>query len=136
MSKDSKQKHKDSKTHHRTKPQTSALRRDASPKVRPSRQRQSTVSDKKTAAFLAAAAKFEGTLKHDYTELRKSRLKLEEIVQLLDSGADPASIMNCVESAVQQTRATLRASRIVRELEELKTKAKEALGYSGEPQTI
>ena len=128
MRKDGKQKHKDSKTRHRTTPKTSALRSDASPKVRSPRKRQPTKSDKKMAAYLAAAAKFEDTLKHDYAELRSSGSKFEKIVLMLNAGTDPASIMNLVESAVEQTRATLRASQAVHDLEELKTKAKEALG--------
>lgn len=58
------------------------------------------------AAYLAAAAKFTDAVEHDGAELRKSRLKLDEIVNLLRTGTEPASIMNIIESAVQECRAT------------------------------
>ena len=63
-----------------------------------------TINDKKMASCLAAAAKFTDALKHDGAELRKSRLKLDEIVILFKTGAEPASIMNLIESAVQECR--------------------------------
>lgn len=122
---DGKRRPRRSKTRHQTKRQTSVLRRDALPNVPPPRHRQPTINDEKMAAYLSAAAKFEDTLKHDYAELRKSRLKLDEIVQLLNSGADPASITDIVESAIEQLRATIRASQTLDDLKELKTTARE-----------
>ena len=62
-------------------------------------------------AYLAAAAKFADALEHDTAELRKSRLKLDEIVHLLKTGTDPASIMNIIESAVEECRVTFAKGR-------------------------
>jgi hypothetical protein len=58
------------------------------------------------ASCLAAAAEFADDLENKAAELRKSRLKLDEIVHLLNFGTDPASIMNIIESAVQECRVT------------------------------
>jgi hypothetical protein len=99
MSDGGKHKRRGRKTN-RTKRRTTAL----------PRHRQPTINHEKLEAYLAAAAKFVDALEHDGAELRKSRLKLDEIVHLLKTGTDPASIQDYIESAVEQTRATLRAS--------------------------
>lgn len=84
---------------------------------------------------MAAAAKFVDALERDGAELRKSRLKLDEIVYLLKTGTDPASIQHDIESAIEQTRATLRTSQSVGDLKKLKTIAREALGLGAEPRS-
>lgn len=134
MSDDGKQKRRGGKTS-RTKRRTTALRRDALPNTPLPRHRQPIINHEKMDAYLAAAAKFEDALEHDGAELRKSRLKLDEIVHLLKTGTDPASIQDYIESAVEQTRATLRASQSVGDLKKLKTIAKEALGLDAEPRS-
>lgn len=109
MSDDGKQKRRGGKSRQRTKRRITALRRDALPTPLP-RRRQPSI-DKDVASHLAAAAEFADTLEHDGAELQKSRLKLDEIVQLLNSGTDPASIMNLIESALQDCRETFAEGR-------------------------
>jgi hypothetical protein len=135
MSDGGKRKRRGGKSRQRTTRRTSALLRDALPNTPLPRQRRPTIDHEKMDAYLAAVAKFVDALEHDGAELRKSRLKLDEIVHLLKTGTDPASIQDYIESAVEQTRATLRASQSVDDLKKLKTIAKEALGLGTEPRS-
>jgi hypothetical protein len=85
---------------------------------------------------LAAVAKFTDALERDTAKLRKSRLKLDEVVRLLKTGTDPVSIQHDIESAVVQLRAEgAKANGALDDMKELKTVAKEALGLNAEPQT-
>lgn len=98
--------------------------------------RQPTINQEKLDAYLAAAAKHVDDRNHDRADLRKSGANLEQIVQLLKSGTDPASIQHEIESAVEQFRADIaKANEALDDFRELKTKAKEALGLSAEPQS-
>jgi hypothetical protein len=110
MSKDGKQKRRGGKSRGSTEPRRGILRREALPTPLP-RHRPPTINDKKMASRLAAAAEFAAALENDEAELRKSRLKLDEIVHLLNSGTDPASIMNIIESAAQECRVTFARGR-------------------------
>jgi hypothetical protein len=105
MSEDSKQKRRGGKSRESTGRRRGTLRREALPTPMP-RHPQQTTNDEKMAAYLAAAAKFTDALEHDGAKLRKSRLKLDEIVNLLKTGTEPASIMNIIESVVQECRVT------------------------------
>lgn len=136
MSYDDKQKRRGGKSRQRTKRRTSPLLRGALPKVPLPRHRQPTINHEKMEAYLAAAAKLANDINHDRADLRKSGLNLEEIVQLLNTGTDPASILNLIETAVEQFRAaTAKATESLDDLKELKTIAKEALGLRAEPQS-
>jgi hypothetical protein len=110
MSKDGKQKRRGGKSRESTERRRGTLRRDALLTPLP-RHRQPTINDKKMASCLAAAAEFADALENDGAELRKSRFKLDEIVHLLNSGTDPARIMNIIESAVQECRVTFAEGR-------------------------
>jgi hypothetical protein len=128
MSKDGKQKRRGGKSRESTERRRGTLRRDALPTPLP-RHQQPTINDKKMASCLAAAAEFADALENDGAELRKSRFKLDEIVHLLNSGTDPASIMNIIESAVQECRVTSAEGRkTLGHLKELRTLAWEAFG--------
>ena len=128
MSKDGKQKRRGGKSRGSTEPRRGILRREALPTPLP-RHRPPTINDKKMASCLAAAAEFADALENDGAELRKSRFKLDEIVHLLNSGTDPASIMNIIESAVQECRVTFAEGRkTLGHLKELRTLAWEAFG--------
>jgi len=119
MSYDGKQKRRGGKSRQRTKRRTSPL----------PRHRQPTINHEKMEAYLAAAAKLADDINRDRADLRKSGLNIEEIVQLLNTGTDPASILNQIESAVEQFRADVaKANEALDDLKELKTIAKEALG--------
>jgi len=107
MSHDGKQKRRGGKSGQGTKPRTSALLREARPNAPLSLLRQPGINDGKRASCMAAAAEFADALEHDRAELRKSGSKLEEIVHLLNTGTDPASIRNIIESAVDEFRLTL-----------------------------
>jgi hypothetical protein len=135
MSKDGKQKRRGGKNRESSGRRRRTLRREALPTPLP-RHRPPTINDKKIESCLAAAAEFVDALEHDRAELQKSGLKLDEIVHLLNSGTDPASIMNIIESAVQECRVTFAEGRkTLGDLKELKTMAREALGLSAEPQS-
>ena len=107
---DGKRKRRGSKTRHRRKRRTSALRRDALPNLPLPHHRQPTINDEKMAAHLDAP-KLADALEHHGAELQKSRLKLDEIVHLLNSGTDPASIMNIIESTIQECRVIFAVGR-------------------------
>ncbi|MBZ5608796.1 MAG: hypothetical protein LAP38_11085 [Acidobacteriia bacterium] len=109
MSKDGKQKLRGGKSRESTGRRRGTLRRESVPTPLP-RHRQPPITDEKIAAHLAAA-KFTDALEHDGAELRKSRLKLDEIVNLLKTGTEPASIMNLIESAIQECRGTFAEGR-------------------------
>jgi len=127
MSKDGKQKRRGGKSRE-TEPRRGTLRREALPTPLP-RHRPPTINDKKMASRLAAAAEFAAALENDEAELRKSRLKLDEIVHLLNSGTDPASIMNIIESAAQECRVTFaRGRKTLGDFKEVFTKDDEASG--------
>jgi hypothetical protein len=126
MSYDGKQKRRGGKSRQRTKGRTSPLPHHQQP----------TINHEKMEAYLAAAAKHVDDRKQDRSELRKSGANLEEIVQLLKSGTDPASIQHEIESAVEQFRADIaKANEALDDLMELKTIAKEALGLGAEPRS-
>jgi hypothetical protein len=132
---DGKRKRRGGKTS-RTKRRTTALVRDALPNRPLPRHRQPTINHEKMDAYLAAAAKFVDDRNRDLADLRKSGAKLEEIVRLLKTGTDPASIQHPIESAVEQLRADVaKAIGALDDMKELKTVAREALGLSAEPQT-
>ena len=95
MSKDRKQKRGGGKSRNRT-----ARRRGALPTPLP--HRRPAINDKQMAFCLSHSAELADALEHHRDELRKSRLKLDEIVHLLNAGTDPASIMNIIESAVEE----------------------------------
>ena len=136
MSDDGKQKRRGGKSRQRTKRRTTTLLRDALPNTPLPRHRQPTINHEKLDVYLAAVAKFTDALERDTAKLRKSRLKLDEIVRLLKTGTDPASIQNDIESAAVQLRAEVaKANGALDDMKELKTIAKEALGLSAEPQT-
>lgn len=136
MSDDGKQTRRGGKSRQRTKRRTTALLRDALPNTPLPRHRQPTINHEKMDAYLAAAAKLVDDMNHDRAGLRKSGANLEEIVRLLKTGIDPASIEHDIESAVVQFRAEIaKANRALDDMKELKTIAKEALGLSAEPQT-
>ena len=130
---DGNRKRKGSKTRHRTKRRTTALRRDALPNTHRLRHRQPTISHEKLDAYLAATAKFVGERNHDRAGLRKAGANLEEILHLLKTGTDPASVTNLIETAVKQYGVAL--AKANESLDELKTTAKEALGLSAEPES-
>jgi hypothetical protein len=135
MDNDGKHKRRGGKCRQRTKQRTSAPLRDA-PRVPLHRQRQPIINHEKMEAYLAAATKLADDINHDRADLRKSGSNLQEIVHLLNTGTDPASILNLIESAVLQFRAaTARANESLDDLKELKTIAKEALGLRAEPQS-
>jgi hypothetical protein len=136
MSDDGKQKRRGGKSRQRTKRRTTALLRDALLNTPLPRHRQPTINHEKMDAYLAAAEKHVDDRNHDRAELRKSGANIEEIVRLLKSGIDPASIQHEIESAVQQFRADIaKANEALDDLRALKTMAKEALGMSAEPQS-
>lgn len=110
MDNDGKQKLKGGKKRGTTKRRRGALHRDVLPTPLP-RHRQPTINHEKLEAYLAAVAKFTDALERDGAELRKSRLKLDEIVHLLKSGNEPSSVMDLIESAVQECRVTFADSR-------------------------
>jgi DNA-binding transcriptional MerR regulator len=126
MSDDGKRNRRGGKTN-RTKRRTTA--RDVLPNTPLPRHRQPTINHEKIEAYLAAAAKHVDDRKHDRAKLRKSGANLEEIVQLLKSGTDPASIQHEIESAVEQFRADIaKVNEALDDLKKLKTIAREALG--------
>lgn len=136
MSDDGKQKRRGGKSRQRTKRRTTALLRDALPNRPLPRHRQPTINHEKMDAYLAAAAKFVDGRNPDLADLRKSGAILEEIVHLLNTGTDPASIEHRIESALEQYRGALaKVKESFDDLRELKTIAKEALGLSAEPQS-
>jgi ATP phosphoribosyltransferase len=125
MSDDGKRKRRGGKTN-RTKRRTTAL----------PRHRQPTINHEKLEAYLAAVEKFVDARNRGLVALRKSRANLDEIVRLLKSGTDPASIQYDIERAVVQLRANVaKANAELDDRTELKTIAKEALGLSAEPQS-
>lgn len=129
MSHDGKQKRRGGKKRPRTKRRTSALRRDDLPGAPLPRHRQPAINNKTMVSRLAASPEFADALEHQRVELRKSRLKLDEIVQLLNSGTRPASIMNLIESAVQECRVTFAEGReTLEDWKEFYTMAEEAPG--------
>ncbi len=129
MSKDGKRKRRGGKSRQRTKRRTTALLRDALPNMPLPQHQKPTINHKKMDAYLAAAAKFAGDTSYSEADLRKSGANLEEIVHLLKTGTDPASIPNLIESSVQQYLAAIgRANESLDDLKELKTTLKEALG--------
>jgi len=135
MSYDGKHTRRGGKSRQRTKRRTSALLRDAPPNTPLPRHRQPTINHEKLDAYLAAAAKFVDDRNRDLADLRKSGAKFEEIVHLLKTGTDPASIQHDIESAVVQLQADVaKANGALDDMKELKTVAKEALGLSAEPQ--
>ena len=122
MSDDGKRKRRGGKSRQRTKRPTTALLRDALPKTPLPRHRQPTINHEKLEAYLAAVEKFVDARNHDRAELRKSGANLEEIVRLLKSGTDPASIQHEIESAVEQFRADIaKANEALDDMKELKT---------------
>ena len=110
MSKDGKRKGRGEKSRESTGRRRGILRHEGQPTPLP-RHRPPTTNDKKVASCLAAAAELAASLERDVAELQKSRLKLDEIVHLLSSGTDPASIMNIIESAVHECRVTFAEGR-------------------------
>lgn len=127
MSDNGRQKPRSGKARHRTKRRMSALLRDA-PRVPLPRQRQ-PANREKMRACLATAEKLTDDINHDRADLRKSGANLEEIVHLLNTGTDPASIQNLIESSVQQHLAAIaKTKESLDDLKELRTAAKEALG--------
>ncbi len=72
-------------------------------------------------------------INHERAGIRKSGANFEEIVHLLKTGTDPASIQHDIESAVEQFRADIaKANEALDDLRALKTIAKEALGLSAD----
>jgi hypothetical protein len=136
MSYDGKRKRRGGKSRQRTKRRTTALLRDALPNTPLPRHRQPTINHEKLETYLAAVEKFVDDRNRDLADLRKSRANLEEIVRLLKTGTDPASIEHDIESAVVQIRAEgAKANGALDDMKELKTVAKEALGLSAGPQS-
>lgn len=136
MSDGGKRKRRGGKSRPRTKGRTSALLRNALPNTPLPRHRQPTINHEKLEAYLAAAAKLVDDINHERADLRKSGAKFEEIVHLLKTGINPASIQHDIESAVEQFRADVaKANESLDDLKKLKTIAKEALGLSAEPQS-
>jgi hypothetical protein len=111
MSQDGKQKRRGGKKLQRTQRRTSAEHRDDLPNAPLPRHRQPAINNKMMVSRLAASPEFADALEQQHAELRKSRLKLDEIVHLLNSGTDPASIMNIIESAVQECRVNFAEGR-------------------------
>jgi hypothetical protein len=105
MSKDGKQKRRGGKSRESTERRRGTLRRDALPTPLP-RHQQPTINDKKRASCLAAATDFADALEQHLAEVRKSRSNLDEIVRLLNTGTDPASIINIIESAIEDCRVS------------------------------
>jgi len=136
MSNDGKQTRRGGKSRQRTKRRASPLLRAALPNTPLPRHRQPTINHEKLEAYLAAVAKFTDALERDTAKLRKSRLKLDEIVHLLNSGTDPASVMNTIESAIQECRVTFAEGRkTVGDFNEAFATDDDGPGLSAEPQT-
>jgi len=128
MSKGGKQKRRGGKSRESTARRRGTTRRDALSTPLPHR-RQPTINDEKMAAYLAAAAEFTDALERQLAELRKSRSNLDEIVHLLKTGSDPASIMNIIESAVEECRGTFaNGGKTLGEFKEVFAKDDEAPG--------
>ena len=126
MSDDGRRKRRGGKSRQRTKRRTTAL----------PRHRQPTINHEKLEAYLAAVEKFVDARNRDLAQIRKCGANLDEIVRLLKSGTDPASIQHDIERAVVQLRANVaKANAEFDDRTELKTIAREALGLSAEPQT-
>jgi hypothetical protein len=125
MSDDGKRKRRGGKTS-RTKRRTTAL----------PRHRQPTINHEKLDAYLAAVEKFVDDRNRDLAHIWKCGANLEEIVRLLKSGTEPASIQHDIELAVVQLRANVAKANVeLDDRKELKTIAKEALGLSAEPRS-
>ena len=136
MSDDGKQKRRGGKSRQRTKRRTTALLHHALPNTPLPRHRQPNINHEKMGAYLAAAAELVDDINYERADLRKSGAKFEEIVHLLKTGTDPASIQQDIESAVVELRAYVaKANGALDDMKELKTVAKEALGLSAEPQS-
>ena len=81
-------------------------------------------------ACLAAAAKFADAIEADRAELGKSASNLNQIARMLNSGIDPACIMEILESVLEQHRTALaKAHETLDDLKELRTMAMQVLGY-------
>ena len=94
------------------------------------RHRQPAINDQKMVACLAAAAKFADAIEADRAELGKSASNLNQIARMLNSGIDPACIIEILESVLEQHRTALaKAHETLDDLKELRTMAMQVLGY-------
>jgi hypothetical protein len=93
------------------------------------KRRRPTVKDQAMTSYLAATAKVADALRGNLAELGKSGSNLNQVAYMLNAGADPARIMNIIESAVEEHRAALaKLNETMTDALEIRTMAMEALG--------